>query len=243
MKIAPFIRLLLLSLAFVCLPVRAQGVSECVDTLGATQDDVAHVAETEMLIDLPVSPAPYDICHYPVSFHPSPFAFHPSPCGFSPFSWRLHQGFNAQLSMNVTSAFGKGAPSGVGFGQSVALAYAAPVSKKVNVAVGMQAQNMDWGNYHHNSVGVSAAVTYRPNDNVYVTGYVVKNFGPRRPVRPHQPCASLYPLRPSTLAFGPSPYTMYPYYFEDYSMRIGASADFKIGEHSYIHVSFEHRQW
>ena len=243
MKIAPFIRLLLLSFAFVCLPVLAQSQGERVDTLVSASPDVATNTEAEILMDLPVSPTPYDLCYSPVSFYPSPFAFHPSPCGFSPFSWRLHQGFNAQLSMNVTTAFGKGAPSGVGFGQSIALAYAAPVSKKVNVAVGVHAQNMDWGAYHHNNVGVSAAVTYRPNENVYVTGYVVKNFGPRRPVRPHQPCASLYPLRPSTLAFGPSPYTMYPYYFEDYSMRIGASADFKIGEHSYIHVSFEHRQW
>jgi hypothetical protein len=145
--------------------------------------------------------------------------------------------------MNVTSAFGKGAPSGVGFGQSIALAYAAPVSKKVNVAVGVHAQNMDWGAYHHNNVGVSAAVTYRPNDNVNVTGYVVKNFGPRR-VRPtYTPCASLYPLRPASLAFGPQRFSPHPYLYDDFSTRIGASADFKIGEHSYIHVSFEHCQW
>lgn len=243
MKIAPFIRLLLLLSAFVCLPVLAQSQGERVDTLVSASADVATDTEAEVLINLPVSPTPYDLCHSPVSFYPSPFTFHPSPCGFSPFSWPLHQGFNAQLSMNVTTAFGKGAPSGVGFGQSIALAYAAPVSKKVNVAVGVHAQNMDWGAYHHNNVGVSAAVTYRPNENVYVTGYVVKNFGPRK-VRPiYTPCASLYPLRPASLAFGPQRFSPHPYLYDDFSTRIGASADFKIGEHSYIHVSFEHCQW
>lgn len=243
MKIAPFIRLLLLLSAFVCLPVLAQSQGERVDTLVSASADVATDTEAEVLIELPVSPTPYDLCHSPVSFYPSPFTFHPSPCGFSPFSWPLHQGFNAQLSMNVTTAFGKGAPSGVGFGQSIALAYAAPVSKKVNVAVGVHAQNMDWGAYHHNNVGVSAAVTYRPNENVYVTGYVVKNFGPRK-VRPiYTPCASLYPLRPASLAFGPQRFSPHPYLYDDFSTRIGASADFKIGEHSYIHVSFEHCQW
>lgn len=243
MKIAPFIRLLLLLSAFVCLPVLAQSQGERADTLVSASADVATDTEAEVLINLPVSPTPYDLCHSPVSFYPSPFTFHPSPCGFSPFSWPLHQGFNAQLSMNVTTAFGKGAPSGVGFGQSIALAYAAPVSKKVNVAVGVHAQNMDWGAYHHNNVGVSAAVTYRPNENVYVTGYVVKNFGPRR-VRPiYTPCASLYPLRPASLAFGPQRFSPHPYLYDDFSTRIGASADFKIGEHSYIHVSFEHCQW
>ncbi len=243
MKIAPFIRLLLLSFAFVCLPVLAQSQGERVDTLVSASADVATDTEAEILMDLPVSPTPYDLCYSPVSFCPSPFAFHPSPSFFTPYSWPLHQGFNAQLSMNVTSAFGKGAPSGVGFGQSIALAYATPVSKKVNVAVGVHAQNMDWGTYHHNNVGVSAAVTYRPNDNVYVTGYVVKNFGPRR-VRPtYTPCASLYPLRPASLAFGPQRFSPHPYLYDDFSTRIGASADFKIGEHSYIHVSFEHCQW
>jgi hypothetical protein len=243
MKISFLLRKCLLLSAVVCLPALAQSQGEEADTLVSASVDAPDMTESEALIALPLPPSSYDLCHYPQTFCYSPFAFHPSPCDFSPFSWRLHQGFNAQLSMNVTSAFGKGAPSGVGFGQSVALAYATPVSKKVTVAAGVHAQNMDWGNYHHTNVGVSAAVTYRPNDNVYVTGYVVKNFGPRRPVRPHQPCSSLYPLHPSTLAFGPSPYTMYPYYFEDYSTRIGASAEFKIGEHSYIHVSFEHRQW
>jgi hypothetical protein len=243
MKISFLLRKCLLLSAVVCLPALAQSQGEEVDTLVSASVDAPDVAESETLIALPLPPSSYDLCHYPQTFCYSPFAFHPSPCGFTPFSWRLHQGFNAQLSMNVTSAFGKGAPSGVGFGQSIALAYAAPVSKKVNVAVGVHAQNMDWGAYHHNNVGVSAAVTYRPNDNVYVTGYVVMNFGPRR-VRPtYTPCASLYPLRPASLAFGPQRFLPHPYLYDDFSTRIGASADFKIGEHSYIHVSFEHCQW
>ena len=250
MKYHLFTRIFFMLSAFVCLPVLAQSQGEETDTLVSASVDVVDGTEAETLIDLPVSPAlftlnpcPLTLHPSPVSFYPSPLSFHPSPLSFAPYSWPLHQGFNAQLSMNVTTAFGKGAPSGVGFGQSIALAYAAPVSKKVNVAIGVHAQNMDWGTYHHNNVGVSAAVTYRPNENVYVTGYVVKNFGPRR-VRPiSKPCASLYPLRPATLAFGPQRFSPNPYFYDDFSTRIGASAEFKIGEHSYIHVSFEHRQW
>ena len=44
-------------------------------------------------------------------------------------AWDLHEGFNAQLSLSVAAGIGKYAPSGVGFGQSGAFAYAAPLSK------------------------------------------------------------------------------------------------------------------
>ena len=134
-------------------------------------------------------------------------------------SWYLHEGFNAQLSMSISAGIGKHAPSGVGFGQSAAFAYALPLSKRFSLAAGVYAQNMDWGAYHNTDVGFSAVLGYKVNDVVSLYAYGTKSFKPKDDFR--------------SVGYFP----MYMDYVRD---RIGAMAEFKIGENAAIQISVEH---
>ncbi len=151
----------------------------------------------------------------------------PGFCGLSPWtsgldgtSWRLHEGFNAQLSMSLTAAFGHNAPSGVGFGQGAAFAYAMPLSKKFAAAVGLYATNMDWGAWHQTDGGVAATLQYRLSDAVSLYAYGAKTFLPEHKRR---------------AGYG----WFYPYYLMNPDNRIGAMAEIKIGNKAMIQVSVE----
>ena len=132
--------------------------------------------------------------------------------------WDLHEGLNAQLGMSIAAAFGKHAPSGVGFGQSANLAYAMPLGKGFSAAAGLYVQNMDWGHFHQRDFGLSAVLGYKINDVVSVYAYGTKSFMPRQEQQP---------------VMG------YPFYLENFRDRIGAMAEFKIGENAKIQVSVE----
>ena len=133
-------------------------------------------------------------------------------------TWDLHQGFNAQLSMSITAGLGKHAPSGVGFGQAAAFAYALPLSKRFSLAAGVYAQNMDWGPYRNTDVGFSAVLGYKVNDVVSLYAYGTKSFMPKNDFR----SVGYFPL-----------------YMDNVRDRIGAMAEFKIGENAAIQISVE----
>lgn len=144
--------------------------------------------------------------------------------GFSPYSyynmgnsWQLHEGFNAQVSMSLSAAFGHHAPHGVGFGQSAAFAYAIPLSDRFAVAVGVYADNMTWGGRQATDGGVAAAVRYRLTDAINLYGYATKSFISDEARRN----------------------SLFPYYPPQLGDRIGAMAEFKIGEKAMIQVSVE----
>ena len=133
-------------------------------------------------------------------------------------SWNLHEGFNAQLSMSLSAGLGKHAPSGVGFGQSAAFAYALPLNQRFSLAAGVYAQHMDWGAYRNTDVGFSAVLGYKVNDVVSLYAYGTKSFKPKDDFR----SVGYFPL--------------YMDYVRD---RIGAMAEFKIGENAAIQISVE----
>lgn len=133
-------------------------------------------------------------------------------------SWYLHEGFNAQLGMSISAGLGKHAPSGVGFGQSAAFAYALPLNKRFSLAAGVYAQNMDWGAFHNTDVGFSAVLGYKVNDAISLYAYGTKSFKPKNDFRN----VGYFPL--------------YMDYVRD---RIGAMAEFKIGENAAIQISVE----
>lgn len=87
-------------------------------------------------------------------------------------SWALHRGLNVQLGASVFAEFGKGAHSGAGFQQNIALMYAMPITDKLSVAVGGYLNNVNYagGNWH--DAGLSAVVGYRFNEHweAYVYG-------------------------------------------------------------------------
>lgn len=98
-------------------------------------------------------------CRYPLAFG-----------GWN--SWGLHRGLNVQIGASVFAEFGKGAHSGAGFQQNIALMYAMPINDKLSVAVGGYLNNVNYagGNWH--DAGLSAVMGYRFNEHLeaYIWG-------------------------------------------------------------------------
>jgi len=152
----------------------------------------------------------------------------PAFCGMSPwtndygFDWRLHDGFNAQLSMSLTVGGGQKNLKGIGFGQSAAFAYVRPLSSRFDVAIGVYADNMTWGGYRATDGGVAATLRYRASDVVSLYAYAAKSFLPNSKRR--------------FLGF-------FPYGYPVPTERVGAMAEFKVGQNASIQISVEKRDY
>ena len=149
--------------------------------------------------------------------------------GLSPYdyddNWRLHEGFNAQFGLSLTAGLGKHSPKGVGFGQTAAFAYVAPITNRLSVAAGVTAANFDWGMWRVTNVGLGGVLAYKVNDNINLYAYGQKSFLPR---------ATTY-QQLSKMPF--------PIFYSAPSSRIGAAAEFKIGKNAMIGVSVERREY
>lgn len=145
--------------------------------------------------------------------------------GFGDYGWRLHEGFNAQFGMSITAGLGKHAPRGVGFGQTAAFAYVAPLTKKLSIAAGVFATNFDWGSYRRTNVGIGGVLAYEVNERINLYVFGEKSFLPRTTARRGG-------------LFGP-----FPLMLDTPSSRIGAAAEFKIGKNAMIGISVEHRTY
>lgn len=105
--------------------------------------------------------------------------------GVTPFryqgcTWDLHAGFNASLGMNVSVGFGKNRLHGVGFGQDAAFLYAFPVTKRLSVAAGVYATNLQWADYAYRNVGVTALAAFQVNERLTLYGYGNKSILPQK---------------------------------------------------------------
>lgn len=145
-----------------------------------------------------------------------------SPWGapYGDASWRLHKGFNAQFGLSVSAGWGKHALKGVGFGQNAAFAYVAPITPKLTVAAGLFASNLDWGAWRRTDVGIGGLVAYEVNDRINLYAYGSKSFVPRA----------------NDFQFRRDPFALFLQQQRD---RIGAAAEFKIGQNAMIGVSVE----
>lgn len=164
----------------------------------------------------------------PASAFYSPWAYG------GPAAWSLHEGFNASVGFSVSAGLGKNRPKGVGFGEHLAAAYAMPFGKDKRWigAFGVYADRLDWGSYRRVEAGVAGILGYNVNDwcNLYVYG--AYNFVPGRDNGPN-PYALRYPY--GMMDFG------YPFDpFGNVKARIGAAAEFKVGNAASITVAFEH---
>lgn len=181
-----------------------------------------------MVVDSCIVSAPTDSLHTPTHLlsYRRPFLMsapgldgcHPCYYGAYGPTWQLHEGFNAQLSMSMMAGLGKGAPKGVGFGQSATFAYVMPLGKRFSWAAGVYAQNFDWGAWHRTDAGIAAAFGYHINEWMSLYAYATKSFLPKD-----------------------APQTGWGIPFYDWALRdrIGAMAEFKIGKHAAIQVSVE----
>lgn len=80
-------------------------------------------------------------------------------------TWDLHQGLNVSIGASVFASFGKHAPHGAGFGQSIAAMYAMPLTSKLSMAVGGYFNNLLWDHDTYRSAGLSAVLGYRFDDH------------------------------------------------------------------------------
>lgn len=198
-----------------------------------------------------------------------PYGWGPYGTVYSPWSlggltsWRLHEGFNAEVGFSVSGSFGKNRIKGAGFGEHLAAAYAMPFGKDKRWigALGIYADRLDWGSYHRTEAGIAGLLGYNVNDRINLYVYGAYNFVPGQEpstgsgqvcpnpyalTRPFSPygygiCGPGYGLYGPGYGYGCGYGCAYP--FDPYANlrgRIGAAAEFKVGEAATITVAFEH---
>lgn len=137
------------------------------------------------------------------------------------YPWAVHEGMNVSLGAFVTTAFGKNAPSGAGFGQNAALLYALPLSDRLSVAAGAYLNNLSWGGASWREAGLSAVVSYRFNSHWEAAVYGNKSLVNRY-------SSPLFRTNPAAWAL--------PYSVGD---RIGASLTYNFSPSMSVHLSVE----
>ncbi|WP_308269303.1 hypothetical protein [Prevotella sp.] len=139
----------------------------------AEQKEIEENVEMQDSLHLPkmnMYGQPETIAHYPLNFG-----------GW--YDWGLHKGLNVQIGASVFAQFGKGAHSGAGFQQNIAMMYATPINDKLSVAVGGYMNNINYAGDNWRDAGLSAVIGYRFNEHweAYVYGQksITNNIGNR----------------------------------------------------------------
>lgn len=265
-KFAPVKRIInILPLLFAAVPVTAAQVDNDTISDNVVRPRLAHdilaeeqrESESALLVELPMGRSMRSQLDMAPSYaYTSPWAH-----GAGPGYWRLHEGFNAEVGFSVTGAFGKGSPKGAGFGEHIAAAYAMPFGrdKRWIGALGVYADRLDWGGYNRTEAGVSGMLGYHVNDWMDLYVYGSYNFIAGQDSGPN----------PYAYAYGPWGYSPYgyggygawgyggygygpyacgygPYGYDPYGnlrARVGAAAQFKLGEHGHMTIAFEYRDY
>lgn len=192
-------------------------------TLCHAQDNVVTSPTAPDFADAPIidsllQPAPIEPeLHLPALTGHGTFPSFHMPYGYWWNSWNLHQGLNAALDLSVFSTFGSGHTwSGAGFSQSISLAYAMPLSKRLSLAIGGYMTNSSWAHDSYRDAGLSAIMGYQINEKW--DGYVYMQKSILKPSMP-------YPL----------------YDLSDVGDRIGLSVEYHVTPSFHIGVSLEQR--
>lgn len=114
----------------------------------------------------------------------SPWGFYPSWGGWN--TWKLHKGLNLSLGASVFSTFGSGNTwSGAGFSQSVALAYAMPLTQKLSLAIGGYFGNTSWAHTSWRDAGLTAMLGYQFDEHWSAYLYGQKSIMQSQPIPAH----------------------------------------------------------
>lgn len=193
-------------------PSQPEAATPSADSLQAVPGIAFSGSGIQPEMTLPVSP-----------FSPTAYGLHhagPYGDGIGTHDWSLHQGFNAQFSLDMACGFGKNRMKGVGFGQTAALAYVQPVTSKFSIAAGLYASNWDWGPWHMTDVGISGLLAYQLTERLTVYAFGSKSFMPRqRSFNSAGLCVPAYWMRPDN--------------------RFGAAAEYKFSDHFKMGISVE----
>lgn len=191
------------------------------------------------------NPQPVDSLHLPqINQYGQVEAIGRYPLDFGGwYSWNLHRGLNVQLGASVFAEFGKGAHSGAGFQQNIALMYATPINDKLSIAVGGYLNNVNYagGNWH--DAGLSAVVGYRFNEHweAYVYGQksITNNIANRLRYSLYDGYYGLGVGGFSRNFFGMPAYSIYD--LSDMGDRVGATVRYNVNNSLSIEVSVEKR--
>lgn len=214
-----------------------------------------HDAEGSVLVDLPMGRS----MSSQLDMLPSYSCTSPWTRGAGLGYWRLHEGLNAEVGFSVSGAFGKGSPQGVGLGEHIAAAYAMPFGKDKRWigAFGISADRLDWGGYNSTTVGLNGLLGYHVNDRVNLYVWGTYNFVTRQSGGPNPYAYAYGPWGYSPWGYGGyagwgyggygyGPYGYGPYGYDlnaNLRSRIGAAAEFKLGDRSSMTVSFEYSRY
>lgn len=172
----------------------------------------------------------------------------PETIGYYPLAfagwdnWGLHRGLNVQIGASVFAQFGKGAHSGAGFQQNIAMMYAMPVTDKLSVAVGGYLNNINYVGDNWRDAGLSAVIGYRFNEHweAYVYGQksISNNMANRLRYSMYDGyCGSFGGF--SHNFFGMPSYSVYD--LANMGDRIGATVRYNFNNNMSIQVSVENR--
>ena len=93
-----------------------------------------------------------------------------------PYYYGLHQGLNVSLSASVMAGFGKHAPKGAGFAQSLQATYLTPINNKLSLMVGGYISNLNWGDLNARYAGIYGELSYQFNEHWEAHVYGQKNI-------------------------------------------------------------------
>ena len=93
-----------------------------------------------------------------------------------PYYYGLHQGLNVSLSASVMAGFGKHAPKGAGFAQSLQATYLTPLNNKLSLMVGGYISNLNWGDLNARYAGIYGELSYQFNEHWEAHVYGQKNI-------------------------------------------------------------------
>lgn len=91
----------------------------------------------------------------------------------------MHEGLNVSLSASVIAGFGKNAPHGAGFAQSINATLLKPIDQKLSVAVGGYLSHLSWGGANVHYGGVYGMLSYQFDEHWEAHVYGQKSLTPR----------------------------------------------------------------
>lgn len=216
--------ILLQLLAALAVPAAAQEVNSLPKLADELLEEVHCDSAATALI---AAPAETDSLLQPVPYRPLVLC---TPWGLGdPGMWSLHEGLNANVGFSVSVGLGKNSPSGAGFGEHFAAAYATSFGKYKRWvgALGFYVNRLDWDRFHNTEAGVAGLLGYHVNDRCSLYAYGNYNILPTSP----------HGLTPYAMRYGVYPGgwgTAYP--FDPYSQlrsSIGAAVEFKLGDDAF----------
>ncbi|MCD8291159.1 MAG: hypothetical protein LUC91_06620 [Prevotella sp.] len=139
--------------------------------------------EIDNNIESGISPAIQDTLHIPLLNRYGQTAIGMYPMNWDGwYDWELHKGLNVNIGISAFATFGKKSWRGTGFGQSISVMYAEPITDKLSIAVGGYLDNLYWSHDSYRDAGINAVIGYKFDE--HWEGYI---YGQKSLVKSRMP--------------------------------------------------------